>query len=102
MLRLPRRSTLFPYTTLFRSGESGDLDSQEVVRRRVIGIAESKVCCLEDVGCVFQRGHGRKSTGLNSIHARYVYCDFRLREIGIHTAVHGAAVILDVEGEAGV
>src|SRR5690348_18429310 len=32
MLRRPPRSTLFPYTTLFRSGVPGDLDRQLAAR----------------------------------------------------------------------
>src|SRR3712207_9297573 len=37
MIRRPPRSTLFPYTTLFRSREPGgmDLDAQLVEKRRV-------------------------------------------------------------------
>src|SRR3712207_8641110 len=36
MIRRPPRSTLFPYTTLFRSGE-GDRDGQSLRRRLEVG-----------------------------------------------------------------
>src|SRR2546430_5491905 len=32
MIRRPPRSTLFPYTTLFRSGRKGDMNSYERVK----------------------------------------------------------------------
>src|SRR2546425_7424371 len=38
MIRRPPRSTLFPYTTLFRSPEDGDLE-----RRRVDRVADERV-----------------------------------------------------------
>src|SRR2546427_4795689 len=34
MIRRPPRSTLFPYTTLFRSAQMGDLDGRLRVHRR--------------------------------------------------------------------
>src|SRR5256886_8332851 len=37
MIRRPPRSTLFPYTTLFRSGRVGELARVAVLRRRMPG-----------------------------------------------------------------
>src|SRR3712207_7836103 len=101
MIRRPPRSTLFPYTTLFRSlvlrrqrlaglrgrhgnrweddgqpdgkGGSGK-DSHGFLRRRVIGC----------------RGAGdRKSTRLNSSHANISYAVFCLKKKNIDTMLDG-------------
>src|SRR3989442_7309921 len=70
MIRRPPRSTLFPYTTLFRSenpdGESNQ--DQSCRRRRVMG---SRL----RVG-----GGDRKSTRLNSSHVRISYAVFCLKK----------------------
>src|SRR5947209_14270001 len=65
MIRLPPRSTLFPYTTLFRSD----------ARERFL---------LDDhlrsaVKPQFNRGADRKSTRLNSSHANISYAVFCLK-----------------------
>src|SRR2546430_9277541 len=44
MIRRPPRSTLFPYTTLFRSGHAGAIISGNT------GTAESKKAALRDAG----------------------------------------------------
>src|SRR3712207_7236221 len=92
MIRRPPRSTLFPYTTLFRSGESlGTLPSNladvmrssratgarsereelKVVRdmNRVIGGSQSLSITIEP-------REDRKSTRLNSSHANISYAVF--------------------------
>src|SRR5438093_7774829 len=44
MIRRPRRSTLFPYTTLFRSRVNYELgEEQELLRRTVREFAETRV-----------------------------------------------------------
>src|SRR3712207_8283491 len=65
MIRRPPRSTLFPYTTLFRS-EVG-----------LEGVAEEHGHCTMrlDVG-----GGDRKSTRLNSSHANISYAVFCLKK----------------------
>src|SRR3989442_10426061 len=82
MIRRPPRSTLFPYTTLFRSPDLRLLDHQDVVDE---GIAE----LLSEQGAVFERGDGlgqaagegdRKSTRLNSSHVRISYAVFCLKK----------------------
>src|SRR3712207_8175874 len=101
MIRRPPRSTLFPYTTLFRSADlrDGRLDglprAQEVARRGLHGRArgaahlgrlhegvpqgqaEGEVRgAAEDA-----RGHpDRKSTRLNSSHANISYAVFCLKK----------------------
>src|SRR3712207_8658416 len=93
MIRRPPRSTLFPYTTLFRSGDVPHADVPEVgapVLDLVVGHLDR-----EDkppgLGQTVERGdargveHGevrlldRKSTRLNSSHANISYAVFCLK-----------------------
>src|SRR3712207_7338790 len=75
MIRRPPRSTLFPYTTLFRSHE-GD----EVEQHVHYGYYECRK------GIVPQRRAGdRKSTRLNSSHANISYAVFCLKKKKKHT-----------------
>src|SRR3712207_7048599 len=89
MIRRPPRSTLFPYTTLFRS-VPGVLDllershqlvirasflSRETGWRRVAGQE-----CLVDVSRNGGRHVDRKSTRLNSSHANISYAVFCLKK----------------------
>src|SRR5438876_3558918 len=77
MIRRPPRSTLFPYTTLFRSLQliGGAQDGIEIKPQRTIRLA-----------CDRQRGHGwqiiidRKSTRLNSSHPSISYAVFCLKK----------------------
>src|SRR2546427_6701278 len=82
MIRRPPRSTLFPYTTLFRSKR----DVRTVVRRR----ADQRPGALEDqqvVLHVLRRARieerpprDRKSTRLNSSHSQISYAVFCLKK----------------------
>src|SRR5436190_11776777 len=67
MIRRPPRSTLFPYTTLFRSERSGIglISSTRVAGRYVL-----RMCILGD----------RKSTRLNSSHTVISYAVFCLKK----------------------
>src|SRR2546427_8943898 len=65
MIRRPPRSTLFPYTTLFRSGRAGD---QRPYNQRHRGMAQE----VEIQGVDFARPD-RKSTRLNSSHSQISY-----------------------------
>src|SRR5258707_2897536 len=71
MIRRPPRSTLFPYTTLFRSvlGLLGDHDAAPL---------EHAVQLLEGDRRVYVRD--RKSTRLNSSHANISYAVFCLKK----------------------
>src|SRR3712207_7527754 len=81
MIRQPPRSTLFPYTTLFRS-ERGDEGGVRASRRRVAHLARRArargvwpLPALRD----------RKSTRLNSSHANISYAVFCLKKkINLH------------------
>src|SRR3712207_7361354 len=92
MIRRPPRSTLFPYTTLFRSvGERdrlqpalGDQLQQLVVDgrdRRLVGVADDDGLRGEPpVRGVQELGGDRKSTRLNSSHANISYAVFCLKK----------------------
>src|SRR5438270_6221897 len=73
MIRRPPRSTLFPYTTLFRSviGEdAGDLTPERLVHAViVVGMEESTLPTTD-----------RKSTRLNSSHSQISYAVFCLKK----------------------
>src|SRR3712207_6968636 len=96
MIRRPPRSTLFPYTTLFRSDlRSLESSAQGIVQIGCLRIAPEtrlKVCddivpCagLEDK-CILRDAAGeelvedRKSTRLNSSHANISYAVFCLKK----------------------
>src|SRR5438067_8831286 len=70
MIRRPPRSTLFPYTTLFRSVD-GDLD---LAAGRFRDVAQG----VE--GHLRRRDRDRKSTRLNSSHVSISYAVFCLKK----------------------
>src|SRR3712207_7454598 len=81
MIRRPPRSTLFPYTTLFRSG--GACARYHPNARRVTGGAESrrKTRVRTRGGSAgTRRWRDRKSTLLNSSHANISYAVFCLKK----------------------
>src|SRR2546430_8825344 len=79
MIRRPPRSTLFPYTTLFRSV----VGRQHRGFRRAAGF-EGKVqfllLVLQLVKAVEGAGTDRKSTRLNSSHSQISYAVFCLKK----------------------
>src|SRR3712207_7373366 len=82
MIRRPPRSTLFPYTTLFRSAdvlEGGRLLRRYDVRYVVVGPLER--ADHGDAGIAKWEVLGdRKSTRLNSSHANISYAVFCLKK----------------------
>src|SRR3989442_11006780 len=79
MIRRPPRSTLFPYTTLFRSREQGHL--RRVEREPVEDTAQHPVrgpARLRQAEPV--KPLDRKSTRLNSSHVRISYAVFCLKK----------------------
>src|SRR2546430_12918170 len=82
MIRRPPRSTLFPYTTLFRSGIAV-VRGAAVVRGREAapaqGAARRRACC--------HAGSDRKSTRLKSRHSQKSYAVFCLKKKKISTHV---------------
>src|SRR3712207_7339887 len=77
MIRRPPRSTLFPYTTLFRS-RAVDEDVVEVVAHLVDGIPQAHLPA--ERGHELDLGPDRKSTRLNSSHANISYAVFCLKK----------------------
>src|SRR5438445_10154919 len=77
MLRRPPRSTLFPYTTLFRSGLA-DLVAPVAGQRTPAGLASATD--LADGPHSPESGTDRKSTRLNSSHANISYAVFCLKK----------------------
>src|SRR3712207_7546614 len=80
MIRRPPRSTLFPYTTLFRSDvqQVGLLVDDQAVGRAAVGGLEARAaqrCPLAASGA-----EDRKSTRLNSSHANISYAVFCLKK----------------------
>src|SRR2546427_7824045 len=86
MIRRPPRSTLFPYTTLFRSvfGAVGALVALRHAERtgegQVVDLAlyEPVLRVLDDAIAVY--GGDRKSTRLNSSHSQISYAVFCLKK----------------------
>src|SRR3712207_7059088 len=100
MIRRPPRSTLFPYTTLFRS--FGILDMADYVTSDVPLSDGDLVLCYTDslVECRARAGEDRKSTRLNSSHANISYAVFCLKKnIGVLPAVLVENVLLPVVAE---
>src|SRR3989475_477020 len=94
MIRRPPRSTLFPYTTLFRSGDvvvvtikdaipTGQIKKGEVVRAVIVRTAKetkrkdgSYIRFDENAAVLIDR----KSTRLNSSHSQISYAVFCLKK----------------------
>src|SRR3712207_7789949 len=87
MIRRPPRSTLFPYTTLFRS-EAAHVRGDVADGQRLAEVAEDHVLVGDQAGqpqgvdrhlALHQLGD-RKSTRLNSSHANISYAVFCLKK----------------------
>src|SRR5256885_12153677 len=105
MIRRPPRSTLFPYTTLFRSTTDGlpgfprdtDVDAYrwlgtepdacpDVGMRDVPAVPASHLCDGSDMPVV--RDKDRKSTRLNSSHLVISYAVFCLKKTNKHYSIN--------------
>src|SRR5688500_19855059 len=75
MIRPPPRSTLFPYTTLFRSKSCGSRSDLDASRWRKIAARLFRTSTAED--CTVA---DRKSTRLNSSHLVISYAVFCLKK----------------------
>src|SRR3712207_8714212 len=85
MIRRPPRSTLFPYTTLFRSGDGPTPDAVTAGRDGVRVVDGTG--CLVTPGLVNTHHHlyqDRKSTRLNSSHANISYAVFCLKKKNVN------------------
>src|SRR3712207_7542032 len=81
MIRRPPRSTLFPYTTLFRSQ---DVEHHAVLVHRAPEVmqraVDPQVRLIQVPGVARPRPSDRKSTRLNSSHANISYAVFCLKK----------------------
>src|SRR2546427_1007508 len=98
MIRRPPRSTLFPYTTLFRSvrRDGAEQSAGRVGRNRSVKESEQ----LEDQcsgglgGRVFEfESSDRKSTRLNSSHSQISYAVFCLKKKKKNTHIYTPRII---------
>src|SRR3712207_8234550 len=92
MIRRPPRSTLFPYTTLFRSGDEEEDDKVQAGQTaweaiRIIIVADAVMSLDNVIALVGAARIGgevvfsdRKSTRLNSSHANISYAVFCLKK----------------------
>src|SRR3712207_7871517 len=84
MIRRPPRSTLFPYTTLFRSFDGAVGHPPDLVNvgdRAQLGAAVKVADVVEREQAVFEvEREDRKSTRLNSSHANISYAVFCLKK----------------------
>src|SRR3712207_8203921 len=94
MIRRPPRSTLFPYTTLFRSSGLPSHEVPALVRGGCVA-APARCPGRDNARKGLERGAGgdRKSTRLNSSHANISYAVFCLKKKNYnhcHTISHRA------------
>src|SRR2546422_4510585 len=94
MIRRPPRSTLFPYTTLFRS-----------VWGAHMGVLPSALGLLTAIATNAQNITDRKSTRLNSSHGYISYAVFCLKkkkqEVQPNERIHVATIGLGIHGQSG-
>src|SRR5256885_11923432 len=81
MIRRPPRSTLFPYTTLFRSDQRGESGVGITLRDALDLLVDSPPLLEDDDARGFGGARGdRKSTRLNSSHLVISYAVFCLKK----------------------
>src|SRR3712207_4812684 len=82
MIRRPPRSTLFPYTTLFRSDSTADVLRPEarVDDLHFKGTGTSQATAITAGVAALALSADRKSTRLNSSHANISYAVFCLKK----------------------
>src|SRR3712207_7929532 len=91
MIRRPPRSTLFPYTTLFRSLSYQELcdvlmhemEIKDRTAKKYIAYMKEQRILSQDASGNYQKGElcqDRKSTRLNSSHANISYAVFCLKK----------------------
>src|SRR2546426_5906085 len=80
MIRRPPRSTLFPYTTLFRSRKHGDVLAHLRLRLKFQDAAVELTAGIGVDGDRHRHPRDRKSTRLNSSHLVISYAVFCLKK----------------------
>src|SRR5256885_16332417 len=79
MIRRPPRSTLFPYTTLFRSGPTG-VGKTELARTLAATLFDDDANLIRIDMSEYMEKQDRKSTRLNSSHLVISYAVFCLKK----------------------
>src|SRR5690348_17621563 len=79
MIRRPPRSTLFPYTTLFRSRDDPEVPAASPQSPEELGVL-GRARVHEPAACDNLVGADRKSTRLNSSHPSISYAVFCLKK----------------------
>src|SRR2546430_7244982 len=87
MIRRPPRSTLFPYTTLFRSHHVRGRPRRGGAPEPVLRLAG--LALLEQLLALDQGAQDRKSTRLNSSHSQISYAVFCLKKKNSRRGHHG-------------
>src|SRR5258708_9285170 len=88
MIRRPPRSTLFPYTTLFRSSQNSEHKSTVAVyslRAKIDGPFVAMPVTWDELKKAVKKAEDRKSTRLNSSHQIIPYAVFCLKTKNIIT-----------------
>src|SRR5688572_32613963 len=82
MIRRPPRSTLFPYTTLFRSErqDARALEAGLAERARITDVRHQRAGRIGAEAYVTVVAEDRKSTRLNSSHSQISYAVFCLKK----------------------
>src|SRR5256886_10017744 len=81
MIRRPPRSTLFPYTTLFRSQRLAGHDHLDLFAVQRLALEQGGGEAVERIAAIEQHRLGdRKSTRLNSSHSQISYAVFCLKK----------------------
>src|SRR5687768_17709314 len=83
LIRRPPRSTLFPYTTLFRSPRCRHFRSESYLPRRSVPLPSGRLHprpALPPAENPWQPARDRKSTRLNSSHGYISYAVFCLKK----------------------
>src|SRR3712207_7219316 len=97
MIRRPPRSTLFPYTTLFRSGVRGGGRPSGSGHRLALDRGGPRVfavwAAVGDLGLRARLRRDRKSTRLNSSHANISYAVFCLKKKSSPTCPYVSRVV---------
>src|SRR3712207_7054218 len=100
MIRRPPRSTLFPYTTLFRSGEllGGEARVEDGAEGELRHGLDGRLRVVADElrEAAEADGVDRKSTRLNSSHANISYAVFCLKKKKINLAEATSLLAVDV------
>src|SRR3712207_6912594 len=87
MIRRPPRSTLFPYTTLFRSVE-------QAIQRALAKAPADRFQTVSRFVEALEQPQDRKSTRLNSSHANISYAVFCLKKKKTHNTLQSHALFL--------